>query len=532
MSPRHEIDRRDFLKATGGAVAGLALGSRVGPAAVAASPSVATQARPTVVIWAPGDNGTVEDWSTDPILQAVEEATGTEIEISKVGFDSYLDQVNAAVAGGDVPDVIGTIDHGNRTLMTQWVRDGVVAAFEGEVATAAPNVLAQYAKNPTLAELEIDDKVYMKPVSWGDGNYPNMGLLHVRKDLLDKYGLQPPDTFDQYFEFLRTAKADGATGVIFGAGGAAGAGPGGGIGPAINAFAGAHGLPFLGWVKTADGYNYAALQPQMRDALLLFRRMVAEDLVDPSSWELAPSDARDRYVAGTGCALIFNGGGHIGRIQNDMDLSQRGYQEHLLPALDAGTGARGYLAEPQFYGATFVANLDGNDPVAAARVLDFLSSEEGVKLTALGIPGRHYEEANGEITLLPQRTEDGFPTEGGTTGAHPLASAIVSWVPQEWQDFALLYGKPPAFQEWYGEMWANQGRHQVQGAGLLSTSPLWNDFQSSSTELVTRTFLEIARVDSDEEATAAFERFTEDWRTSGGAEATAEMNEVLTAVYG
>jgi putative aldouronate transport system substrate-binding protein len=532
MTAHQTITRRQLLRTTSGAAAGLALGAPSLRANAAVSAAPTRQSRPKVVIWAPGDNGTVADWNEDPILAAVKDATNTDIEISKTGWDSYLDQVNAAVAGGEVPDVIGTIDHSNRTLMAQWVRDGVVAAFDGDVGAAAPNILAQYEKNPTLNELKIDDKIYMKPVSWGDGNYPNMGLIHVRKDLLDTYKLPPPDTFEQYFAFLRAAKKDGATGVIFGAGGAAGVGPGGGIGPAINAFAGAYGLPFLGWVKTPDGYQYASIQPKMRDALLLFRKMVSEDLVDPSSWELQPNDARDRYVAGTGCSLIFNGGGHIGRIQNDMDLSKRGYQEYLLPALDAGAGSRGYLAEPQFYGGTFVANLKGNDPVVAARVLDFLSGEEGIKLTALGVPGRDYKEANGEITLLPQRTKDGFPTEGGTTGAHPLASAIVSWVPQKWQDFALLYGKPAAFKDWYAKMWANQGQHQVQGAGLLTTSPLWNDFQSSSTELVTRTFLEIARAGSDADVTKMFDAFVDEWKKSGGADATTEMSQVLTAIYG
>jgi putative aldouronate transport system substrate-binding protein len=343
--------------------------------------------------------------------------------------------------------------------------------------------------------------------------------------------MEPPDTFEEYFAFLEAAKAGGAGGVIFGAGGAAGAGPGGGIGPSINAFAGAYGLPFLGWVKVDDRYEYSAVQPQMRDALLLFRRMVAADLVDPSSWELQANDARDRYVAGSNASLIYNGGGHIGRIQNDMDLSNAGYREHLLPALDAGAGSRGYLAEPQFYGATFVSNLEGNDPVAAARVLDFLASEEGVKLTALGIEGRDYEEQDGEITLLPQRTEDGFPTEGGTTGAHPLASAIVSWVPQEWQDFALLYGKPAEFKDWYAEMWKNQGAHQIPGIGLLTTSPLWNDFQSTGTELVTRSFIEIARAGSDDEASAAFDAFVNDWNNLGGADASAALSEVLAAIY-
>jgi putative aldouronate transport system substrate-binding protein len=522
MARYPNLNRRTLLKATGGTAVAAALGSR--------RAARARQDRPTVVIWSPGDNGTVADWNTDPILAAVEEATGTDIEISKAGWDTYLDQVNAAVAGGEVPDVIGTIDHSNRTLFAQWVRDGVVAPFAGEVGEAAPNVLAQYEKNPTLDELKIDDQVYMRAVSWGDGNYPNMGLLHVRADLLDKVGMEPPDTFEEYFAFLEAAQAEGAGGVIFGAGGAAGAGPGGGIGPSINAFAGAHGLPFLGWVKVDDRYEYSAVQPQMRDALLLFRRMVAADLVDPSSWELQANDARDRYVAGSNAALIYNGGGHIGRIQNDMDLSNAGYREHLLPALDAGAGSRGYLAEPQFYGATFVSNLEGNDPSPPPGSWTSLQARRG-EAHRLGIEGRDYEEQDGEITLLPQRTEDGFPTEGGTTGAHPLASAIVSWVPQEWQDFALLYGKPAEFKDWYAEMWKNQGAHQIPGIGLLTTSPLWNDFQSTGTELVTRSFIEIARAGSDDEASAAFDAFVNDWNNLGGADASAEMSEVLAAIY-
>lgn len=509
----------------------LALGQGSAVAAAPARGLAAAQDRPRIAIWSPGDSGTVADWSTDPILQAVEEATGTDIEILKAGWDTYLDQVNAAIAGGDVPDVIGTIDHSNRTLFAQWVRDGVVVPFEGEVGAAAPIVVDQYEVNPTLRELLIEGKVYMRPVGWGDGNYPNMGLIHVRKDLLDQYGMTPPDTFDQYFEFLTAAKADGSTGVIFGAGGTAGAGPGGGVGPAINAFAGAHGLPFLGWVKIDDHYEHASVQPQMRDALIIFRQMVAADLVDPSVWELQPNDARDRYVTGTGCSLIYNGGGHIGRIQNDMDLSDAGYLEHLLPALDAGAGTRGYLAEPQFFGATFVSGLGGNDPVAAAGVLNFLCSEEGIRLTSLGIPGRDYEEVDGEITLLPQRTEDGFPTEAGTTGAHPLASAIVSWVPQEWQDFALLYGKSEEFKAWYAEMWANQGQHQIPGLGLLTTSTLWNDFQSTSSELITRAFLACVRAGSDDEATALFDQFVQDWNGLGGTDAAAEMSEVLASIY-
>lgn len=518
MERQFSTSRRTLLKLGSGLATGLSIGAYAGTPAVA-------QDGESIRIWSPGDNGSVADWSQDPILQAVQEATGVSIEITKIGGDTYQDQVNAAIASGDLPDVIATIDHGQNSLISQWVRDGVVTPYDGEAS--APNVTAQYAGNPTLDELKIDGQIYMKPVSWGDGNEPNAGLLHIRKDLLDAYGLEPPDTFEQYFEYLRAAQADGLEGVVFAGGGT------GGLGAAINAFAGAHGLPFGGWVAVDGGYQHASIQPGMRDALILFRQMVAEGLVDVSSFEIANADqSRDRYVSGATASYIFNGGGHIGRIQNDMTLANPAFIEHLLPALDAGAGSRGYMSEPMFYGGTFLGNLDGTNPAAAARVVDYLSSEEGYRLTAIGVEGIDYEEVEGEITLLPARAERGFPVTAGDTGAHPLASAIVSWVPLEWQEFSLLYGKPAEFQAWFAEMRANQVQYQVESIGLLTTSPLWTDFQATGSELQARAFLDIVQSGSDDDATAAFDQFVGDWNGAGGEAAQAEMSEVLTGIYG
>ncbi len=477
----------------------------------------------TVVIWSPGDNGSVKDWTTDPILAAVEKATNTKIEMVKIGWDTYTDQINAAIASGKVPDIIGVVDHNNKTLINQWIKDGVVAPFEGDVAAAAPNVVAAYDKNPTLAELKVDGKIYGKPISWGDDNYPNMGLLHVRADLLAKYKLDAPDTFEQYFAYLQACKADGSTGVVF-------AGKEG-LGGALNAFAGTQGLPIVGWVKGDNGFSYWAVQPGIKDALILFRKMVADGLVDPASWESNGDQARSQYVSGKACSFIFNGGGHIGRIQNDLTLANADAKEWLLPALDGGKGQRGYTSEPQFWGMSFVTNLQGNHPVAAARVLNYLASDEGLKLTAVGIEGKDYSEKDGVITLLPGRAEDGFPTEAGDTGAHPLASTIVSWVPQSWQDFSLLYGKDTSFKDWYQSMWDNQGKYQIKSYGVLSTSPKWSDFAATSTDSINRSFVQIVKAGSDDEAGQLFDQFVSDWNAQGGADATQEMSALLSTIY-
>jgi putative aldouronate transport system substrate-binding protein len=539
MSPQKQISRREFLRGAGLALVGATLAACGGqaptsqgtPAApVAPATPAAAPAAPTapaaisgggekVVIWRGGPS--VPD--DDPILQAIEQATNTDIQVLNVG--QLTEKVNAGIASGDIPDVICTLDHnGNRALIEQWARDGVVAAFDGDVAAAAPNIVAQYEQNPVLNELKIEGKIYMQPVFWGNGFQPNAGLLHVRKDLLDKYGMEPPQSFDQYFAFLRAAKKDGQPGVLFYGEG--------GPGFAINAFVGAFGVPATGWVKVGDRYEYALIQPGIRDGLLLFRAMVNEGLINPVSWE--GGEMRDKYVAGEGAALIFNGGGHIGRIQIDMDLAGKGAKEWLLAAPHAGGSARGYTKEPMFWGVTLIGNMKKNNPVAAARVLNFLVSEEGTRLTALGIPGRDYEGTSLDTIKLnvEQRVKDGFPAGAGDTGAHPLATEIVSWVPQELQDFALLYGKDETFKQWYRDMRKNQTQYVIDNVGQLSTSPQWSAFLPTGNELMGRSFLAIVQSPSENEAKTLFDQFVQEWKAAGGEQAQQEMSEVLSKLYG
>lgn len=499
-----------------------AAGAASAPAASQATAAApAGEAAEKVVIWSGGDSGPVQDWNADPILRVVEEKTGTDIEFVKLTSETYVDQVNAAIASGNVPDIIGCIDHNNKQLINQWVRDGVVASFDGELAPLLKNVLAEYNEMPGTDELMIDGKIYMKPINWE--TRPWWGnVIHVRKDLLDKYQMQVPDTFEQYFAFLRAAKNDGQSGALFNGSE--------GLGGILDPFVGAYGVPPGGWVKTGDAWDYWAIQPGTKNGLLLFRKMVAEGLVDPASWELEGTP-RDQYVAGQGASMIWNGGGHTGRIQNDMDLAGKGAKELTIPAPDAGAGSRGYAASPPFYCASFITQMEGNNPKAAARVLDYLASEEGLQLTVLGVEGIDYEGSGDNIKLLPARGQRGFPVEAGDTGAHPLATQIVSWVPQKWQGWQLLYGKDQAFKQWYEEMLANQSKYLIETRGTISTSPLWTEFSSVGDELVNRSFLEIVKAPDEQQAAALFDQFVQDWKGAGGDAASAEMSTVLNQIY-
>ncbi|BDP43646.1 putative ABC transporter peptide-binding protein YtcQ (plasmid) [Deinococcus aetherius] len=491
-------------------------------ALLALTPALAQGAPERVVIWSPGDNGSVKDWNKDPILQAVEKATNTDIEMVKIGWDVYTDRINAALASGEVPDVIGTLTPDNYPLIARMARDGVLAPLEGDVGKAAPNVLALYKTMPGLNDIKVGGKIYGQPVYWDKGQGLGGTFIYVREDLLRGLGMKAPTTFDEYFRFLSAcSKANKISGVTFNGG------------PdflgTLTAFAGSQGLNIYGWAKTGAGYESPYVQPGMKSALLLFRRMVATGTVDPGVWEANQDTTRAKFVSGGACSLIFNGGGHVGRIQNDLDLAKKGYRALVLPALSAPGGRRGYNAAPAFWGQTVITNLRGNHPVAAARVLNYLASPGGIRLTALGIKGRDYTESGGQIRLnAAQRARDGFPAAAGDTGAHPLATTIVSWVPQEWQDFQLLYGKPASFKKWYDAMWANQRRYVVPAVAPLATTDAWNKFKPTGDELTKQAFVQIARAPSDAQATALFDQFVTNWRNAGGAAAQADVSRQIT----
>ena len=63
--------------------------------------------------------------------------------------------------------------------------------------------------------------------------------------------------------------------------------------------------------------------------------------------------------------------------------------------------ARGYTTEPMFWGVSMIGNMQGNNPVAAARVLNYLASPEGYELTAVGVKDVDYQGEGDAIELLP-----------------------------------------------------------------------------------------------------------------------------------
>ena len=147
-----------------------------------------------------------------PAFIAAEEATNVHIQHVAVGMDAESDQFNLMVASGDYTDLI--------KKATNLYSKGSIAAIDDEVIIDLVPYLNDYAPD-FLRALDLVDG-YVNEVTTDDGRVPTFVTVYaagmdpsqalwIRKDLLDKAGMEIPHTYDEFTEVLKGFKASGVT---------------------------------------------------------------------------------------------------------------------------------------------------------------------------------------------------------------------------------------------------------------------------------------------------------------------------------
>ena len=135
-----------------------------------------------------------------PVLQKLEEFLGTKLNITWVPSTSYDEKVTAAMGSGEYPQVM--LVGSRSSSVIQNSRAGTFWDVTDKLTDAEkfPN-LAQ--TDPTVNHTtSIDGKVY--------GVYRSRELgragVSIRKDWLDKLGLEQPKTIDDFYNVLKAIK--------------------------------------------------------------------------------------------------------------------------------------------------------------------------------------------------------------------------------------------------------------------------------------------------------------------------------------
>ena len=122
------------------------------------------------------------------------ETTGmvTKVEWSASG-DAYEQKMNAAIASGDIPDMMEV----NYAQYLQLVKSDMLADLSDAIDTYMSPTLRSYysyGDDAALNELTVDGKIYGIPAVSGTGD--GSPMFWIRKDWLKKLNLQEPTCFE------------------------------------------------------------------------------------------------------------------------------------------------------------------------------------------------------------------------------------------------------------------------------------------------------------------------------------------------
>lgn len=328
---------------------------------------------------------------------ALEEATGVKVDYLHPAQGQAKEAFNLMLASGDLPDLIeNNYFNSYPGGPVKAIEDGVVLDLTDLIPVYAPNYASYLAANPEVDKmLKTDDgRYYMFPFVRGDGRLSTYFGPIVNKAMLDQYGLDLPETMDDWYVMLSTMKQNGVEVPLTYQAWMMGDGNG-------SPFRGAYGVAKDFYVE--DGVvKWGSMEPGYKEFLEEFSKWYAEGLLDPDIASAGREQVEEKLFAGNaGASIGYNAsrlGGWINATEGQDGFDFVGVQ---FPVKNSGDTVK--FAQKDFpvngTGVVISANIDESKIEGTLRYLDYFYSEEGLLLNNFGIEGASYEMLDGVPTL-------------------------------------------------------------------------------------------------------------------------------------
>lgn len=361
-----------------------------------------------------------------PVWQEVEKRTGVKIRWEVSHFSQYSAAMQTKlVTGKDVPDIFALpVD------LRKAIEEELIEPLDDLIDRYAPNIKQFLADNPmeALKMRAYDGKLYaLSSVTTGGEYWDPFGFL-IRKDWLDKLGLEEPRTLDEWYAVLKAFKERDPNGngkpdeipfmPHYGYRG---------LGMFGNAL-GLHLFYSVGYYPDESGRVRAEwLTPEAEKLVVWLNKLYGEGLIDPGFLHRT----EESIIAGVSRDQVGASMHFLSRLGQLDSLSRKAASPDAgwllaLPPLEPG-----YKPLYEKYGpvsGSFVISRTSPHKEIAIRWLDYIyASEEGNRLMTFGIEGVTYNMVNGQ----PEYTKYVLNNPGGLDSANVLRS-IGAYPPTPW----------------------------------------------------------------------------------------------------
>lgn len=354
-------------------------------------------------------SGTVSMNDELPILMELEARTGVAVEYEAYDSASYNETMQTRLAvGQDLPDIVRLPP--NPMI---YANSGVIQPITHLIYEHAPNIVQLFKERPEIRQslTAPDGQIYFISDIVDARSLVNYYGFLMRRDWLDRVGLDKPDTIADWYEALSAFKNQDANGngdpndeIPLSGDGAVEPGP-----HWLFPFAGAWGVELWyrddrigeGWAVGDDGaVRYEWTNPALRDYLVEMNKWYTEGLIDRDSFVQTgdKTDAKN-FNNLVGASMEFT----MWTPQWTRNMSQNfdGVFWDVVVPPAGPDGERVIVREPPLSGVNYAISRDAEDPELAIKWLDYIyANPEGQLLVGnYGMEGLTFDYVDGAPQL-------------------------------------------------------------------------------------------------------------------------------------
>lgn len=349
-------------------------------------------------IWIEWNNDYAEDPNELFSMEVHEENTNVHINWTALGSSEVKEKFGLMLASGEYPDIIRHGDNWYSGGVIAMEQDGVTLDLTDLIPTYMPNYQTLRTSDPDVERATKGDDgrllaVYSLASDNGvlKGEHIWHGLV-LRKDWLEELEMESPVTIEDWHKVLVAFKEHYGceAPLMIGQNGT----------DASSAFTSAYGV-LSALFLDGDTVKFGPVEEGYRQWIELFRDWYAEGLIDPNFQTNSVLFMTDHDAMATGkCGAGLEICGYMADVLKTMGYTEE--EDFYLVAAKSPTLTKGDIAQSPFMGREYLdisTNITSKcrEVELAARWLDYMYTEEGMKLINYGIENdSYYIDENGE----------------------------------------------------------------------------------------------------------------------------------------
>jgi len=347
-------------------------------------------------IWAVSAAEIPVDTENSPVWTAVEDKTGLDLEWQIVRNDVKDEQFNLMMAAGNLPDIVAYYEgKGGHESINKFGNEGAFIPLQDLIKEHAPN----------LNKMIMEDRLIRESVTAADGNIyfvPMMAAVNaargwfIRYDWLEKLDLEVPETVEELKKVLMAFRDRDPNGngqadeipMIF---------RNRGDDPYYNMGALAYAFNAdTSWVDRNGKVVYGPTEPQYLEYVAYLQDLYKNKLIDTEHFT-RQGNVRTEFFGKNQAGVIHDWFASTSDLNEKLPESIPGFNlRHMAPPVSGSV-------EPFTRIQMSTVRNDGGwaitaecvDPIKAIKLMDFIYSDEGRRLTNFGIEGVHYTMVDG-----------------------------------------------------------------------------------------------------------------------------------------